>query len=89
MTFLTPGDFRRIDLDDNIYYFEHKFADGESVCLEVCLNGFDVARYDKNDDLIGEKQCTNLATNHPLAAIIKGIEIANQMMIDKVGGITE
>ncbi len=42
--------------------FGHHFSykDGEyEVCLEACLNGYDVAIYDNKQNLIGEKECTN------------------------------
>lgn len=47
-----PGSFQHV--------FTHKLPDGGEICLEACLNGYDVGVYDKDLNLIGEKECTNI-----------------------------
>ncbi len=58
---LTLGSFKR---EGQLGSFGHRFYckldDGREVDLESCLNGYDVAIYDKDLNLIGEKVCTNL-----------------------------
>jgi hypothetical protein len=57
---LTLGMFKRIvPLGSFGHYFSYK-DDKYEVCLESCLNGYDVAIYDLNQNLIGEKTCTNI-----------------------------
>ena len=55
MTYPTLDDFKVI----NDLYFSYK-TDGFELCLEPCLNGYDVALYDLDQDLIYFKECTNL-----------------------------
>lgn len=47
-----PGSFRHL--------FTYKLKTGGEICLESCLNGYDVAIYDKNLQIIGKKVCTNV-----------------------------
>jgi len=56
------GDFKRIGPPGSFgHYFSYILPDGKEVCLESCLNGYDVAIYDKEGgNLIGEKTCTNI-----------------------------
>lgn len=52
------------------------------VSLESCLNGYDVALYDENQNLLQPKRCTNLKellSDHTVA-LSKALEIANQMI---------
>ena len=57
---LTLGSFKRIGEPGSFgHYFSYK-DDKYEVCLESCLNGYDVAIYDLNQNLIGEKECTNI-----------------------------
>jgi len=59
---LTLGSFKREGIQGSFgHYFSYIMPDGKEVCLEACLNGYDVAIYDKKGgDLIGEKTCTNI-----------------------------
>jgi len=59
---LTIGSFTRKGAQGSFgHYFSHILPDGKEVCLEACLNGYDVAIYDKEGgNLIGEKTCTNI-----------------------------
>lgn len=71
---LTIGHFKREGLQGS---FGHTFTykDGKyEVCLESCLNGYDVAVYDSEQNLIGEKECTN--TEGMEFQIIPGFSIA-------------
>ena len=80
---LTPADFKRIQIENtNLGYLSHTLPAGEEVCLESCLNGFDVAVYNKNKNLIGEKTCTNLNPINIILALNKALEIANQKIKD-------
>ena len=42
-------------------YLSYK-TDRHEICLEPCLNGWDVALYDLEQNLIGDKYCTNVKT---------------------------
>lgn len=58
---LTLGSFKRIGPPGSFnHYFSCKLETGEEICLESCLNGYCVAKYDKDQNLIGEKTCTNI-----------------------------
>jgi hypothetical protein len=58
---LTRYDFNIYYLDDDPLkkYFSYK-EPGIEICLEPCLNGFDVALYDDKQNLLLPKQCTNI-----------------------------
>lgn len=67
MNDLKPSDFERIELDETFYYLRHEFIGWDAniyeVCLEQCLNGFDVAVYIKSAlgyELAERKYCTNV-----------------------------
>ena len=58
---ITIGSFTREGSQGSFgHRFFTKLEDGREVSLESCLNGYDVAIYDKNLNLIGEKTCTNI-----------------------------
>ena len=60
-------------------YYSYKF-DRYEICLEKCLNGFDVALY-LNSFLVGDKVCTNIS-NLSNQTLIKeeALRIANKKM---------
>jgi len=90
-TKLVLGSFKRIGPPGSFgHHFTWKNNEVE-VCLESCLNGYDVAIYDLNQNLIGEKTCTNIqgmmesqiAPGFSMGtgeAIDKAIEIANKKL---------
>ena len=93
---LTIGDFTRKGINGSFgHYFSHILPDGREVCLESCLNGYDVAIYDKEGgNLIGEKVCTNIdgmmesqiLSGFSLMsgkALEKAVEIANEMLMEE------
>lgn len=58
---LTLGSFTREGAPGSFqHYFKHKLPDGGEICLEACLGGYCVGRYDKDLNIIGEKECTNI-----------------------------
>ncbi len=58
---LTISDFKREGIIGSFgHYFSHTLENGMEICLESCMNGYDVAIYDKNKNLVGEKTCTNI-----------------------------
>ncbi len=78
-----PGSFGHI--------FTHKLEDGGEICLESCLNGYCVGRYDKNLDLVGKKTCTDIGGMMEMQivpgfsmgtgeALEKALEIANTLL---------
>lgn len=88
---LTIGSFKRFG---SMGSFGHMFTyknDKVEVCLESCLNGYDVAIYDLEQNLIGEKECTNVKGIEEMQimpgfsigtgeALEKAIEIANKKL---------
>ena len=96
---LTIGDFTRKGIEGSFgHYFSHILPDGREVCLESCLNGYDVAIYDREGgNLIGEKVCTNIdgmmesqiLSGFSLMsgeALEKAVEIANEMIMNSENG---
>ena len=50
---LTLGNFKREGIQGSFgHYFSHILSSGEEMCLEACLEGYDIALYDKNKNLI-------------------------------------
>lgn len=88
---LKLGDFKREGASGSFAHtFTYKLPDGGEICLESCLNGYCVGRYDKELNLIGEKECTDIKgmlemqimpgfSIGTLDAINKAIEIANKL----------
>jgi hypothetical protein len=57
---LTIGNFTRLGMAGSFqHYFTYLDENGYEVCLESCLNGYDVAIY-KDKELLVEKQCTDI-----------------------------
>jgi len=89
---LTLGSFKREGSQGSFgHRFFTKLDDGREVDLESCLNGYCVAIYDKELNLIGEKVCTNLEgmmesqimTGFSIMtgeALDKAIKIANKLL---------
>jgi hypothetical protein len=91
---LTIKDFEFRELVSSFgYWYMCKLEDGRGVCLERCLNGYDVAIYDTKLDLIGKKVCTDMVEPHAIEAMFmrtisreavdKAIEIANELLGNK------
>ena len=88
---LTLGSFVRSGSVGSFgHMFTHKLEDGGEICLESCLNGYCVGRYDKDLNLIGEKTCTNIEGMLEMQiipgfsmgtgeALDRAIEIANKL----------
>lgn len=77
------GDFKREGVPGSFqHYFSHTFANGDELCLEACLNGYCVAKYDKNKEIIGKKICTNLEGMLDMQ-IIPGFSIATGEALEK------
>lgn len=86
------GSFKRSGLPGSFgHTFTHKLKDGGEICLESCLNGYCVGKYDQNLNLIGEKECTNIESMMEMQimpgfsigtgeALKKAIEIANKKL---------
>jgi len=81
---LTEHDFKlgRVTRDDGsifALYLHHEF-DMFQICLEVCMNGYDVAIYDQKKDLVEPKICTNIkGAFQRKTAIRKALAIATEM----------
>ena len=87
---LTLGSFTR-EVGSFGHRFFCKLEDGREVDLESCLNGYDVAVYDKDLNLIGEKVCTDIEGMKLMQimpgfsmgtgeALVKAIKIANELL---------
>lgn len=52
------------------------------ICIEPCLNGFDIAFYDEDKELIGpKKDCTNIKkTDKIFEGFTKALEIVNKKL---------
>lgn len=89
---LTIGSFKREGSQGSFgHRFFMKLDDGREVDLESCLNGYCVAIYDKDLNLIGEKTCTNIEGMLEMQimpgfsigtgeALEKAVEIANEKL---------
>jgi hypothetical protein len=89
---LTLGSFKRSGEQGSFgHTFTHKLEDGGEICLESCMEGYCVGKYDKDLNLIGSKICTKIsgmmerqiAPGFSMAtgeAIEKAIEIANKLI---------
>lgn len=42
------------------HYFTTRLENGNELCLEACMGGYCVALYDDKQNIIGEKECTNI-----------------------------
>lgn len=92
LTRLTIGDFvRHGEPGSYQHYFEAELNGGDKICLEACMEGYCVARYDSRNDIKGEKVCTKLgALMEPQIvpgfalgsgeALTKAVDIANSML---------
>lgn len=71
------------------YRYFKVLNNGWEISIERCLNGYDVALYDGNLDLIGEKICTNVPDANGVNLIrqaeifFKALEIANELLKDR------
>lgn len=58
-------DFEVVMIGDGNYgcsFFQYKFTKDDKryiLCLEPCLNGYDIAIYNSDEELMCEKKCTN------------------------------
>lgn len=89
---LTIGSFKREGPQGSFgHRFFTKLEDGREVDLESCMNGYCVAIYDENLDLIGDKTCTNIEGMLEMQiipglsigtgeALERAIEIANEKL---------
>ena len=87
----TLGSFKREGQPGSFgHYFACFLDDGREVCLESCLNGYDIAVY-RDKELIGEKVCTNIEGMLEMQimpgfsigtgeALEKAIKIANKLI---------
>jgi hypothetical protein len=95
---LTIGSFTRKGIPGSFgHYFSYILPDGKEICLESCMNGYDVAIYDKEGgNLIGEKTCTGMFESQIMfgfslrnEALEKAVEIANQKLEELKNGRTK
>lgn len=74
--------FQVVVLDSGDFYFSYKFNRKE-ICLEKCLNGFDVAIYDDNQGLLEPKVCTNSDGSETAKSIVaRAVSIADKFYQD-------
>lgn len=89
---LTIGDFKRHGEPGSFrHYFETMLPNGDKICLEACMEGYCVGRYDAQNEIRGSKVCTHLgelmepqvATGFSIGsaeALTKAVDIANTML---------
>ena len=69
-------DFKKVDIGVGHYYTWSN--EKIEVCLELCFSGYDIAIYDKNQSLIGEKTCTNMINLGGSIVLEYAVKIANK-----------
>jgi hypothetical protein len=77
---LSLCDFKPEVIEGTPYMCFKVDIDKISVYLEPCLNGVDVALYDKNLDLIFPKICTNMYDFSVMLVLKKAVKIANKLL---------
>ena len=89
---LVLGSFKRSGAVGSFNHtFTHKLPDGGEICLEACMSGYCVAKYDKDLNLVGKKECTNIEGMMEMQiapgfsmgtgeALEKAVEPANKML---------
>jgi hypothetical protein len=90
---LKIGDFKRHGEPGSFqHYFAHMLPNGDEICLEACMGGYCIARYDKNKNILSdEKICTNFGDMMETQimggfsvrsgeALEKAVEIANTLV---------
>lgn len=76
---LTIFDFKlHGDTESAGHYFRHRLNNGGEICMEACVGGYCVGKYNEHKMLLGEKICTN--DNGKDDFLSKAIEIANTMV---------
>ena len=92
---LTIGNFTREGSQGSFgHRFFKKLDDGREINLESCLEGYDVALYDQDSNLIGEKVCIKVKDMMRMQvmpgfsvatgdALQKAVDIANEMLKEK------
>ena len=80
---LTLGSFKREGAQGSFaHYFKHVLPDGGEICLESCLEGYCVARYDKDLNIVGEKKCTKIEGMME-SQIMQGFSILTGVALEK------
>lgn len=83
---LTIADFERYDSMRSLgHYYETTLPDGSTICLESCMDGYCVGKYDRGSKYSDHKRCTNLGSvmdfpldgSHHEEALAKAIDLAN------------
>lgn len=89
---LTIGSFKREGSIGSFgHTFTHKLEDGGEICLESCMSGYCVARYDKDLEIVSEKLCTKIEGMMEMQiapgfsmgtgeALEKAVELANTLI---------
>ncbi len=90
---LTLGDFKRDGRQGSFGHLWSYKNDKVEICLESCMNGYDVALYDLNQELLKPKICTDVDMSLRMVApgfsmqtggaIEKALEIANKLIKEK------
>ena len=85
---LSTSSFKRIGGMGNQGYFSYK-DDKYEICLEPCMNGYEVAIYDLRQDLLKPKICTNLEGSMDIMpgfnmvqgeALLPAVKLANKLL---------
>ena len=59
---------------DELAWLQYDFITREvpfEICIEPCLDGYDVAIYDQNLNLLEPKQCTNISIGTKVINVVK------------------
>ena len=59
---ITTLDFTPVPVDPKgeLFYWSYRASENVEVCLEPCLSGYCIGIYDKQENLLIPKECTNL-----------------------------
>lgn len=74
MTTLTLGQFNPVKLDSRYFCLEYPFQVKDrsyTLCLEPCLNGYDIAIYDDKKDLVCQKRCMDQQYDVPFDEVLQ------------------
>jgi hypothetical protein len=81
---LNINDFQQKPVGELTYWSYENDHLGIEICLETCLNGFDVAIYNLQGDLLKPKLCSDCDASDWLKVIEVSLENANKLLNEHI-----